>query len=101
MLLELFLDLVGHGCLFGIAAKDDVGILCTGIISLTIQGGRIMKRKETFHQFLKQFLHWILQFHIENFNMTHLATADLMIQGILHGICMERHESDLDILDYA
>jgi hypothetical protein len=53
MLLKLFLDLVGNGCLLGIAAKDDTGTLCTRIVHLTIQGGRIIKHEEEFHQFLK------------------------------------------------
>jgi len=55
--LQLFLDGFGNDLLLFARAKDNAPVLGSAVVSLTVQGGRIVKAVEKAHHFLENF--WI------------------------------------------
>jgi len=100
--LELRLDFFGDGRLFRRRAKDEAPVLRPSVVSLRVEGGRVVKGVKKPHEVLEDFrrLRGLLrQLDIEDLDMARPAAADLTVGGILHPVRVRVHEADLGLGD--
>ena len=68
-------------------------ILCAGIVPLTILGDGIVELEEESNDMFKIFVR-LIEFDVEDFDVTSASRADLTVRRIHHGIGIRRHESN-------
>jgi hypothetical protein len=96
--LQLGLDLGGNLLLLVIIAKDNGRILWASIVSLTVHGRRVVELKEELDEVLKVG-GGIIEFDVEDFNVTRSSGAHLAVGRIQHSIFVGRHETDFGFFD--
>jgi len=98
-LLDLILDFGCNFLLFVIGTENNTGILRSHIVSLTVQGSRIMKHEEETHQFLKKFRCRFIQLYVQYFDVPSGTAANLTVGRIFHAVGIGIHEPDFGIFN--
>lgn len=80
--LEFLFDLLRDMRLFFTVGKDPTRVLKASVVALTIFQGRVVKAEKEADEFFK-VLSRIVQFYIQNFDVTRTASADLAVSRVL------------------